>query len=57
MQVHYIPVHLHPYYQQHFGTRLGICPVAEEAYQQIVSLPIFPAMSDDDADDVITACA
>jgi perosamine synthetase len=55
VQVHYIPVHLHPYYQQHFGTRRGSCPVAEEAFEQIVSLPIFPAMSDADADDVIAA--
>ncbi len=55
VQVHYIPVHLHPYYQQQFGTRPGLCPTAEAAYEQIVSLPIFPAMTDADAGDVIAA--
>ena len=55
VQVHYIPVHLHPYYQRHFDTRPGSCPTAEEAYEQIVSLPIFPAMTDADAGDVIAA--
>ncbi|MGA8029529.1 MAG: UDP-4-amino-4,6-dideoxy-N-acetyl-beta-L-altrosamine transaminase [Bryobacteraceae bacterium] len=51
--VHYIPVHLHPYYQRRFGTCPGLCPVAEEAYRQILSLPMFPAMTDEDADFVI----
>lgn len=45
--VHYIPVHLHPFYQKNFGYRRGDCPVAEEAYEQIISLPIFPGMSDE----------
>jgi perosamine synthetase len=53
--VHYIPVHLHPYYREHFGTGPGLCPVAEMAYQRILSLPIFPAMTDDDVADTITA--
>ena len=53
--VHYIPVYLHPYYRQHFGTGPGLCPVAEAAYQRSLSLPIFPAMTDDDVDDTITA--
>jgi perosamine synthetase len=55
VNVHYIPVHLHPFYQQHFGTAPGLCPVAEMAYERIVSLPIFPRMSNDDCDDVIAA--
>ena len=46
--VHYIPVHLHPYYKQQYGGKPGMCPVAEEAYRQIVSLPIFPRMTDAD---------
>ena len=46
--VHYIPVHLHPYYRQQYGGQPGMCPVAEEAYQHIVSLPIFPRMTDSD---------
>ncbi|MGA2618515.1 MAG: UDP-4-amino-4,6-dideoxy-N-acetyl-beta-L-altrosamine transaminase [Thermoguttaceae bacterium] len=55
VNVHYIPVHLHPYYREKFGTAAGLCPVAEAAYQRILSLPIFPAMTDADADDVLEA--
>ena len=55
VNVHYVPVHLHPFYQQRFGTAAGDCPVAENAYEQILSLPIFPRMSDEDAHDVIKA--
>jgi len=55
VNVHYIPVYLHPFYRQHFGTGLGLCPVAEAAYECIISLPIFPRMSEDDVKDVITA--
>ncbi len=53
--VHYIPVHLHPFYRQHFNTVPGLCPVAEAAYERILSLPIFPAMTDDDIADTIAA--
>jgi perosamine synthetase len=53
--VHYIPVHLHPYYRRRFGFGTGLCPVAEAAYEQILSLPVFPAMSDDDVTYVIDA--
>jgi len=55
VNVHYIPVHLHPYYQKYFGTGPGDCPVAESAYQRLITLPIFPQMSDQDIYDVITA--
>jgi perosamine synthetase len=55
VNVHYIPVHLHPYYRTHFGTGPGMCPNAEAAYEQIFSLPIFPRMSDEDVNDVISA--
>jgi perosamine synthetase len=51
--VHYIPVHLHPFYRRRFGAAPGLCPVAEAAYEQILSLPVFPRMSDADADRVI----
>jgi len=57
VNVHYVPVHLHPYYRSHFGTAEGMCPCAESAYSRIISLPMFPTMTDDDADDVIAACA
>jgi UDP-4-amino-4,6-dideoxy-N-acetyl-beta-L-altrosamine transaminase len=48
VQVHYIPVHLQPYYRRRFGTGSGDCPVAEEYYTQALSLPLFPAMTDSD---------
>jgi perosamine synthetase len=54
--VHYIPVHLHPFYKERFGTGPGLCPVAEAAYERLITLPMFPAMSDRDVDDVIEAC-
>ena len=55
VNVHYIPVHLHPYYQHRFGYVLGDYPVAEDAYQHLISLPMFHGMSDHDMDDVIQA--
>ncbi len=55
VNVHYLPVHLHPYYQNRFGTRPGQCPVAEAAYERLLSLPMFPAMSDNDVAQVVEA--
>jgi len=55
VNVHYIPVHLHPYYRREFGTGTGLCPVAEAGYAHIISLPIFPSMTDADVDDVVAA--
>lgn len=55
VNVHYIPVHMHPFYRERFGTGPGLCPVAESAYEQILSLPIFPRMSAADEEDVFTA--
>jgi len=55
VNVHYIPVHLHPFYRKRFGTKLGLCPVAEAAYEEILTLPIFPQMSDEDVERVIKA--
>jgi perosamine synthetase len=57
VNVHYIPVHLHPFYRRRFGTAPGLCPIAEAAYRQLVTLPVFPQMSDGDAADVVTAVA
>ncbi|MDI1282452.1 UDP-4-amino-4,6-dideoxy-N-acetyl-beta-L-altrosamine transaminase [Brevundimonas sp.] len=54
-QVHYIPVHLQPWYRQSFGTAAGQYPAAEAYYDRALSLPLFPAMSDDDVEQVITA--
>jgi perosamine synthetase len=53
VNVHYIPVHLHPYYQKTQGTKKGDCPVAEKAYEQILSLPMYPALTNDEQDYVI----
>ena len=55
VNVHYIPVHLHPYYHERFGYRGGEYPVAEDAYERQISLPMFHGMSDQDVDDVIRA--
>ncbi|MCS3632513.1 perosamine synthetase [Salinibacter ruber] len=52
VNVHYIPVHYHPFYRENFDTGGGLCPVAETAYECILSLPLFPRMTDDDARDV-----
>ncbi len=53
--VHFIPVHLHPYYREHFNYRPGDFPVAEAIYQGLISLPLYPKMSPEDVGDVITA--
>ena len=55
VNVHYIPVHLHPFYRQRFGLGPGLCPVAEAAYEQLITLPMFPAMTAGDVQDVIEA--
>ena len=57
VNVHYIPVHLHPYYRKRFGYRGGEYPVAEDAYERLISLPMFHGMSDQDVQDVIAAVA
>ncbi len=54
VNVHYIPVPWHPYYQK-LGYTKGQWPVAEDAYERLISLPMFHAMTDADADDVINA--
>ncbi len=46
VQVHYLPVYLHPYYQN-LGYAKGLCPEAEQFYNRIISLPIYPDMTDD----------
>jgi perosamine synthetase len=46
--VHYPPAHLHSFYRTHFGTRDGLCPEAEAAASSILSLPMFPSMTESD---------
>ncbi len=53
-QIHYVPVYWFPYYQ-HSGYEKGICPKAEEIYKGIMSIPLYPKMSDQDVEDVIHA--
>ncbi len=52
VQVHYLPVYLHPYYED-LGYRAGQCPAAEEFYARAISLPIFPGLSDEDSSRVV----
>jgi len=54
VNVHYLPVYLHPLYKN-LNYKKGICPIAEDVYQNIISLPIFPNMNDDDINDVLSA--
>jgi dTDP-4-amino-4,6-dideoxygalactose transaminase len=53
--VHFIPVHLHPYYQETFGSKRGDFPQAESTFDRIISLPLYPKMSPEDVADVINA--
>ncbi len=56
VNVHYIPVHCHPYYRERFGYHGGEFPVAEDAYQRLISLPMFHAITARDAsEDVVGA--
>lgn len=50
--VHYIPVYYHPYYQK-LGYKKGECPQAENLYEQIITLPLYPKMAESDVDYVI----
>lgn len=51
-QVHYLPVHLHPLFED-LGYRRGMCPVAESAYEELLSLPLFPTLTEANQDRVI----
>ena len=53
-QIHYVPVYWFPFYQ-HLGYEKGLCPKAEEIYKGIMSIPLYPKMTDQDVDDVIHA--
>lgn len=54
-QVHYIPVHIQPYYRQHLGYKPGDFPNAEAYYWRAISLPLFPEMTEADVRHVIQA--
>ena len=53
-QVHYVPVYWFPYYQER-GYKKGLCPNAEKVYKGIMSIPLYPKMTDQDVEDVIHA--
>lgn len=53
-QIHYVPVYWFPYYK-HMGYEHGLCPNAEEVYKGILSIPLYPLLTDDDVEDVIHA--
>ena len=53
-QVHYVPVYWFPYYK-HLGYGKGLCPNAEEMYKGIMSIPLYPRMTDEEVEDTITA--
>lgn len=53
--VHFIPLHLHPFYRKTFGYKKGDFPNAEWVYEREISLPIYPKMTDDDVIDVVNA--
>ena len=52
--VHYIPVYYFPYYQK-LGYKKGLCPKAEKLYDEIISLPLYYGMTDEDFVSVIDA--
>ena len=53
--MHFIPLHLHPYYRETYGYKPQDFPVAYREYQRVISLPIYSRMSDEDVEDVIRA--
>ena len=53
--VHFIPIHMHPYYRDRFGFNRGDFPSAEYVYERIISLPLYPRMTERDVGDVIAA--
>jgi len=55
VNVHYIPVHYHPFYRERNFAPVGSLPRSEAAYERILSLPLFPGMSDKDMEDVVEA--
>jgi len=55
VNVHYIPIHLHSYYQKKYGFKRGQFSITEKVYDTIITLPLFPKMDDCDVEDVIAA--
>jgi len=53
VQVHYMPLHLHPFYKREFGYKQGDFPKAEQYYQRAITLPLFPKMTNEEVNKVI----
>ncbi len=53
--VHFIPVHVHPYYRDKYGYKPEDFPVAYREYQRLLSLPLYPRMGPEDTEDVVSA--
>jgi dTDP-4-amino-4,6-dideoxygalactose transaminase len=53
--VHFIPLHRHPFYRDQFGYHAGDLPQADRLYESVISLPLYPRMSEEDVNDVIEA--
>lgn len=53
VNVHYIPVHFHSFYREKFRTTNDLCPVAENTYEQVLSLPMYSGMNDKETNRVI----
>ena len=52
-QVHFIPIHLQPYFRRSFGFQLGNFPLAESYYEQCLTLPLYPMMTNENVEQVI----
>ncbi|MEK7124271.1 MAG: UDP-4-amino-4,6-dideoxy-N-acetyl-beta-L-altrosamine transaminase [Patescibacteria group bacterium] len=55
VQVHYMPLHLHPFYREKFGYKKGDFPMAEKYYEGAITIPLFPKMTDEQLDYVINS--
>jgi len=55
VQVHYIPLHLQPFYRKKFSYKKGDFPIAEKYYERAITLPLFPKMKDKDIEQVVFA--
>jgi len=54
LQVHYMPVYHHPYYQK-LGYKKGLCPVAESLYEEIITIPLYYSLTNEDIESIINA--
>jgi UDP-4-amino-4,6-dideoxy-N-acetyl-beta-L-altrosamine transaminase len=48
LQVHYVPVHLQPFYRKNYGFKIGDFPVAEKFYEREISIPVYPSLQEED---------